>query len=191
MRKSRKCGNSPWHNRWHQKQNNKEPRYFCLNCDNLFYTGKFWRNDSDLYDDVCPNCGAMAESLGTLSKEFMDLCREYDNLTKQHKIMDGKDKTLEWLVDSIIKWATEREIDNPILQYAKVNEEIGEIAHELTRSRRNSIELIDALGDSFVALIILTDTLGYDVKGVILAAYEVIKDRKGKTVSGSFIKDEK
>lgn len=99
-------------------------------------------------------------------------------------------KDLDELVDLIIEWAEERKIDNPILQYAKVNEEIGEIAHELTRNRRNSMELIDALGDSFVTLIILTDILGYDVNGVIAAAYEVIKDRKGKTVDGSFIKNE-
>lgn len=99
-------------------------------------------------------------------------------------------KTTDELVELITKWASDRNIDNPILQYAKVNEEIGEIAHELTRNRRNSLELIDALGDSFVTLIILTDILGYDVNGVITAAYEVIKDRKGKTVDGTFIKNE-
>ena len=99
-------------------------------------------------------------------------------------------KTTDELVELITKWASDRNIDNPILQYAKVNEEIGEIAHELTRNRRNSPELIDALGDSFVTLIILTDILGYDVNGVITAAYEVIKDRRGKTVDGTFIKNE-
>lgn len=98
--------------------------------------------------------------------------------------------TTDELIRKIIEWAEERKIDNPILQYAKVNEEIGEIAHELTRNRRNSMELIDALGDSFVTLIILTDILGYDVNGVIAAAYEVIKDRKGETVDGTFIKNE-
>ena len=64
-------------------------------------------------------------------------------------------KDLDELVDLIIEWAEERGIDNPILQYAKVNEEVGEIAHELTRDRKNSME-----------------------------------DRKGKTVDGTFIKDE-
>ena len=98
--------------------------------------------------------------------------------------------TTDELIEKIISWAEDRKIDNPILQYAKVNEEIGEIAHELTRNRRNSTELVDALGDSFVTLIILTNILGYDVNGVILSAYEVIKDRKGKTVDGSFIKNE-
>ena len=98
-------------------------------------------------------------------------------------------KDLDELVNLIIEWAEERGIDNPILQYAKVNEEVGEIAHELTRDRKNSMELVDALGDSFVTLIILTSILG-DVKGVIASAYSVIKDRKGKTVDGTFIKDE-
>lgn len=98
--------------------------------------------------------------------------------------------TTDELIAKIISWAKDRKIDNPILQYAKVNEEIGEIAHELTRNHRNSTELVDALGDSFVTLIILTNILGYDVNGVISSAYEVIKDRKGKTVDGSFIKNE-
>ena len=104
--------------------------------------------------------------------------------------VDYTTPTTDELITKIISWAKDRKIDNPILQYAKVNEEIGEIAHELTRSRRNSIELVDALGDSFVTLIILTNILGYDVNGVISSAYEVIKDRKGKTVDGSFIKNE-
>ena len=99
-------------------------------------------------------------------------------------------KSLDELTELVIEWAEARKINNPILQYAKVNEEIGEIAHELTRNRRNSPELIDALGDSFVTLIILTNILGYDVRGVLAAAYEVIKDRTGKTVDGTFIKNE-
>lgn len=104
--------------------------------------------------------------------------------------VDYTTPTTDELIAKIISWAKDRKIDNPILQYAKVNEEIGEIAHELTRNHRNSMELSDALGDSFVTLIILTNILGYDVNGVISAAYEVIKDRKGKTVDGSFIKNE-
>ena len=103
--------------------------------------------------------------------------------------VDYTTPTTDELIAKIISWAKDRKIDNPILQYAKVNEEIGEIAHELTRNRRNSTELVDALGDSFVTLIILTNILGYDVNSVISSAYEVIKDRKGKTVDGSFIKN--
>lgn len=104
--------------------------------------------------------------------------------------VDYTTPTTDELIAKIISWAKDRKIDNPILQYAKVNEEIGEIAHELTRNRRNSTELVDALGDSFVTLIVLTNILGYDVNSVISSAYEVIKDRKGKTVDGSFIKNE-
>ena len=104
--------------------------------------------------------------------------------------VDYTTPTTDELIKKIISWAKDIKIDNPILQYAKVNEEIGEIAHELTRNHRNSTELVDALGDSFVTLIILTNILGYDVNGVISSAYEVIKDRKGKTIDGSFIKNE-
>ena len=94
------------------------------------------------------------------------------------------------LFAQVAEWGEEKGIDDPIMQFAKLNEEVGEIAHELTRSRRNSIELIDALGDTLVTLIILSDILGYDLLGCLEASYNVIKDRKGKLINGSFVKDE-
>lgn len=97
------------------------------------------------------------------------------------------------LFTQVIEWGESKGIDDPIMQFAKLNEEVGEIAHELTRNRRNSMELVDALGDTLVTLIILADILGFDLMGCLEASYNVIKDRKGKTVGGSFIKtsDEK
>ena len=31
--------------------------YFCGNCGKVFKTGKDSEDDSDIYDDVCPDCG--------------------------------------------------------------------------------------------------------------------------------------
>lgn len=31
--------------------------YFCGNCGKVFKTGKFWEDDSDIYEEVCPECG--------------------------------------------------------------------------------------------------------------------------------------
>ena len=75
--KSRKCGYAPWNNRWAKRMDKKKPRYFCPNCHHLFYTGKFWRNDDDMYDDVCPNCGCYP----TLN--FEELAKEYIEMTKE------------------------------------------------------------------------------------------------------------
>lgn len=77
-----------------------------------------------------------------------------------------------------------------IMQFAKVNEEVGEIAHELTRSRFDSDDLWDAIGDTTVTLIGLCHHLGIDFEECLSQSYHVIKNRKGKVINGSFVKDE-
>lgn len=68
-RNNRRCGDFPWKNKWHLKQNAKEPKYFCEKCFKLFRTGKFSRFDSKIYEDVCPNCGAVGVNLEELLEE--------------------------------------------------------------------------------------------------------------------------
>lgn len=98
--------------------------------------------------------------------------------------------TPEELIKKVARWGREHNIDDSVMQYAKLNEEVGEIAHELTRSRFDSEEMEDALGDTAVTLIILADILGYNIIDCLAEAYNTIKDRKGETRNGSFIKEE-
>ena len=46
------------------------------------------------------------------------------------------------------------------------------------------------MGDIFVTLIILCDQLNLDPVECLYKAYEKIKDRKGKTINGVFIKQQ-
>lgn len=94
------------------------------------------------------------------------------------------------LIEAVMNWGLRHNISNPDRQYAKLNEEVGEIAHELTRDRLYSSEMMDALGDTFVTLIILADILHFDIRECLEAAYSEIKDRDGKTIKGSFVKNE-
>lgn len=94
------------------------------------------------------------------------------------------------LIEAVAHWGLEKGINNPIKQYAKVNEEVGEIGHELTRDRLYSSEMMDALGDTMVTLIILADILHFDIRDCLQAAYEQIKNREGKTIDGCFVKEE-
>jgi NTP pyrophosphatase (non-canonical NTP hydrolase) len=71
-----------------------------------------------------------------------------------------------------------------------MNEEVGEIAHELTRGNLKTVEMKDALGDTAVTLIILADILGFDIVRCLEIAYDEIKNRKGQTKDGSFVKEE-
>lgn len=73
--------------------------------------------------------------------------------------------------------------------YAKIGEEKGEIAKELTRNNIHSPEMQDAIGDTLVTIIIFADILGYDARECLQMAYNEIKDRKGKTINDSFVKD--
>ena len=93
------------------------------------------------------------------------------------------------LIKLVEQWGRDKELHDPIMQYAKLNEEVGEIAHELTRGNLRSVELIDAIGDTAVTLIILADILSTDLQYCLGQAWFEIKDRKGKTVDGSFVKD--
>lgn len=100
--------------------------------------------------------------------------------------------TLE-LISAICNWGSDHGINNPDKQTIKLMEEVGELANEISRSRYDTPEVRDAIGDIGVVLIILADMLGYDFADCLELAYNEIKDRTGKTVNGSFIKtsDEK
>lgn len=98
--------------------------------------------------------------------------------------------TTDELLNKVKEWGKEKGIDNPDKQTLKLLEESGELASELCRGRYQSAEIKDALGDIGVVWIILADILGYDVIECLSDAYNIIAKRKGKTISGSFVKDE-
>lgn len=95
------------------------------------------------------------------------------------------------LISAICSWGKDHGIDNPDKQTIKLGEEFGELCNEISRSRYDTPEVRDAIGDIGVVLIILSDILGYDfIDQCLLPAYKVIEKRTGKTLNGSFIKSE-
>ena len=94
------------------------------------------------------------------------------------------------MIDDLIReWGREKGINNPDKQTVKLMEEVGELAHEICRGKYDSDELKDAFGDIQVVLIILGDMLGIDTEKCKEEAYDVIKNRTGHNVDGSFVKD--
>ena len=94
------------------------------------------------------------------------------------------------VIEEIIKWGQEKGIDNPDKQTIKLMEECGELAHEISRGHYYSEDVKDAIGDIGVVLIILADILNLDFGSCLNMSYETIKNRHGRTVNGSFIKDD-
>ena len=93
------------------------------------------------------------------------------------------------LIEAVEKWGKDRKIDNPHTQALKWVEEMGETIGEINHGRTGK-EYRDGHGDSLVSQIILAYITGVDLFQCLEEAYNEIKDRKGKTVLGNFIKDE-
>jgi NTP pyrophosphatase (non-canonical NTP hydrolase) len=89
----------------------------------------------------------------------------------------------------IYAWFDEKGLHDPVMQFAKLNEEVGEMAHELTRGRKDSEEMKDAIGDVFVTLVGMAHHLDMDLSECINMAYKEIRKRTGKVIEGSFVKD--
>lgn len=92
--------------------------------------------------------------------------------------------------DKIIEWAKERGLineENAPKQFIKLTEEVGELASALLK--KDPYETIDAIGDINIVLIILCEQLGLNYDECLESAYNEIKDRKGKLVEGTFIRE--
>lgn len=93
------------------------------------------------------------------------------------------------LQEKVLEWASDKMLlsrDNALKQFAKFISEAGELGDALIKD--NIYEIIDALGDCQVTIIILADQLGLNYDKCLETAYNVIKNRKGVTKNGTFIK---
>lgn len=92
--------------------------------------------------------------------------------------------------ERIRQWAHDRNLltgSDPKSQFVKLMEEAGELAAAIARGDQNEFE--DALGDMFVVMTILAAQTGADIEECIAAAWNEIKDRKGRMIEGVFVKE--
>ena len=91
--------------------------------------------------------------------------------------------------DNIRSWAQERGIydkGDSKTQYVKLMEEAGELAQSLLKEDKP--EIIDAIGDMVVVLTNLANLEGLTIESCVEQAYNVIAERKGKMINGTFVK---
>ena len=105
------------------------------------------------------------------------------------------DNTLSDLITKINHWADERNLKqaDPKIQWMRITEEAGEIRDVLlkpTKFTEPQAALKDAIGDTLVTIIVLAHQLDLDVTECLGIAYEEIKNRKGKMINGTFVKEE-
>lgn len=97
----------------------------------------------------------------------------------------------------VARWANDRNIirgSDAIAQLSKTLEECGELLAALNQyycGRPALDDVIDAYGDILVTLLIGMEQVNVTPVECLSAAYDEIKDRKGKMVNGVFTKEDK
>ena len=92
--------------------------------------------------------------------------------------------------ERVAKWAEDRNLiegSTPQHQIDKLDEEVGELVNALALDDRP--EIIDAIGDIQVVLAVMCAQMGLDIDACREAAWNEIKDRKGRMVDGVFVKE--
>lgn len=92
------------------------------------------------------------------------------------------------LITAIADWHHARNLvhgsDN-ITQFAKLISEAGELSNNIAKGR----DCRDDIGDMIVVLINIAERNGYSIEECLQQAYDDIKDRKGKMINGTFVKE--
>jgi len=92
--------------------------------------------------------------------------------------------------DLIREWADERglyENGDAKTQALKLVEEVGETCRAILKEDHE--EVIDGIGDCVVVLTNLAELVGVPIEECIEAAYDEIKNRKGKMANGTYVKN--
>lgn len=92
--------------------------------------------------------------------------------------------------NKIRQWAQDRNLiegSSPASQMLKLTEELGELANAINKNKK--VELVDSVGDVVVVLTIIAQMYGFKIEDCVNHAYIEIKDRKGRMVNGTFVKE--
>ena len=116
-----------------------------------------------------------------LQEELMDAVNYIEKLKSQQKTSTK---------NNVLEWAKKRDLiheENTPKQLIKLQEEVGELCSAYLKG--NKAEQIDAIGDIRVVLTILAEQLNLDIDTCFDIAYNEIKNRKGVTKNGTFIRE--
>ena len=97
--------------------------------------------------------------------------------------------TIDQLIKQVEQWSKDKDLHNgnPDRQALKFYEEAGEVGAALSRGNLEALK--DGIGDTVVTLIILAQQHDMTLQECLQYAYDEIKDRKGKTINGTFVKE--
>ena len=184
---------------------NKQRSYIYNKAFARFYdnhqTHDYPSNGRDQYNGKTL-AGGMSEQKRKHKQEYQDhdpedydmpveCCDEYNPCTCEPQFSKRINKHLEpSQFDLIREWADERglyENGDTKTQALKLVEEVGETCRAILKE--DDDEIVDGIGDCVVVLVNLAQLHGVMIEYCIEAAYDEIKNRKGKMINGTYKKD--
>jgi NTP pyrophosphatase (non-canonical NTP hydrolase) len=95
------------------------------------------------------------------------------------------------LESAVVKWSHDRGLIEGTTahhQMVKLQEELGELAGAILKGDR--AKMVDGVGDAIVVLINITEKLKLGgIEWCLEMAYDEIKDRRGRMIDGTFVKE--
>ena len=126
-----------------------------------------------------------------MKEQSYECCDENNPCTCKPQFSNKTNKHLEpSQFDLIRDWAEQRGLyanGDPKTQALKLVEEVGETCRAILKEDRE--EVIDGIGDCVVVLTNLAELVGVPIEICIEAAYDEIKNRKGKMANGTYVKE--
>lgn len=134
------------------------------------------------------------EKYGFSSADKLEKLARYFDVSISYLLDYDTNNTLSELITKINQWSDDRNLKqaDPKIQWMRITEEVGEIRDVLlkpTKFTEPQAALKDAIGDTLVTIIVLAHQLDLDVTECLGIAYEEIKNRKGKMINGTFVKE--
>ena len=157
-------------------------------------TSMFNKNRSYIYNKAFYEA---YKSISKVAKETKSVvAKEYEEYVKElaQRSYSNKQNGHAWVDEDrfqlIRDWAQERGLydkGDTKTQFCKLIEESGELGRAILKD--NHLEFMDAIGDMVVVLTNLAMLGGTSIEACIDSAFKEIKNRKGKMVNGTFVKN--
>jgi len=130
------------------------------------------------------------EHIEAMKAELISHSRAIGSNETYQDLENKKSTTVFSRFQDIRDWAEERGLydkGDTKTQFCKLMEEAGELGRAVLKD--NQTEFVDAIGDMVVVLTNMAMLGGTSIETCIDAAYDEIKNRKGKMVNGTFVKN--
>ena len=130
------------------------------------------------------------EHIEAMKAELISHSRAIGSNETYQDLENKKSTTVFSRFQDIRDWAEERGLydkGDTKTQFCKLMEEAGELGRAILKD--NQPEFVDAIGDMVVVLTNMAMLGGTSIETCIDTAYDEIKNRKGKMVNGTFVKN--